>query len=182
MALTDEAHRLIDEHFRDKEKRIAIDATCGNGNDTSFLASLGFTKVLGFDIQERAIESSKKRLETLNIDNVSLILDGHENLAEHIKEPVCCVMFNFGYLPSANKNITTESASSLVAIQSACTLLSRQGIISLMCYPGTEVGEIEHKAILNHINSIEHDWKVETHLAASPKPSAPILYLLKRLT
>jgi len=181
MALTDDAHRLIVEHFRDKEKRIAIDATCGNGNDTAFLARLGFTEVFGFDIQERAIESSRQHLEAMNVSNAQLIRDGHEHLAEHIKEPVCCVMFNFGYLPSADKNITTESASSLMAIQSACSLLSRQGIISLMCYPGTEVGEIEHKAILKHINSLKPSWKVETHLAVSPKPSAPILYLLKRL-
>ncbi len=181
MALTDDAHRLIEEHFGDKEKHIAIDATCGNGNDTAFLARLGFTRVFGFDIQERAIQASRKLLDSMSVSNAELILDGHEHLAKHIKEPASCVMFNFGYLPNADKNITTERASSLKAIQSACNLLSRQGIISLMCYPGTEVGEIEHKAILKHINSLKPDWKVETHLAVSPKPSAPILYLLKRL-
>ncbi len=181
MALTDDAHRLIEGHFRNQEKQIAIDATCGNGNDTVFLARLGFTEVFGFDIQQRAIESSRKLLDSMNVRNAELILDGHEHLAKHIKKSVSCVMFNFGYLPNADKKITTKSASSLTAIQSACSLLSRQGLISLMCYPGTEVGEIEHKAILKHINSLKQDWKVETHLAVSPKPSAPILYLLKRL-
>ncbi len=182
MALTDDAHRLIEEHFLDKEKHVAIDATCGNGNDTVFLALLGFDKVVGFDIQELAIEVSRQRLEAMNINNAELILDGHQHLAKHIDREVCCVMFNFGYLPGADKNTATESASSLCAIKAACDLLSRQGMISLMCYPGTDAGAAEHKAILNHIKSIGPDWKVETHLAVSPKPSAPILYVLKRST
>ncbi len=44
---------------------IVIDATAGNGNDTLFLAGLvGETgRVYSFDIQARAIEKTRKKLE-----------------------------------------------------------------------------------------------------------------------
>ena len=42
MALTDDAHNLVRTHFANKAKRVAVDATCGNGFDTEFLVELGF--------------------------------------------------------------------------------------------------------------------------------------------
>ena len=41
---------LIKEHI--KQDSIVIDATCGNGNDTLFLAQVSNGHVFGFDIQD----------------------------------------------------------------------------------------------------------------------------------
>ena len=78
MALTDDAHQLIRDHFENKDKEVAIDATCGNGHDTQFLAELGFRRVTGFDIQKCAIDASTYRLERAGLKNVDFILAGHQ--------------------------------------------------------------------------------------------------------
>lgn len=180
MALTDDAHQLIEQHFLNTQKGVAVDATCGNGNDTLFLAKLGFDQVISFDLQKQAIESTKKRLVAEHIQNAGLILDSHEHMVRYIKQQVDCVMFNFGYLPNGDKTITTLAISSLKALEASCILLSKNGLITLMCYPGHPEGLSETKAIKGFLDSIRQHWIIETHLAVSPKPTAPMLFILKR--
>ena len=45
------------------QPRLCIDATCGNGGDTAFLCGITAPegKVVGFDVQEAAIASTRKR-------------------------------------------------------------------------------------------------------------------------
>ena len=74
---------LIDSHVC--ESSIVIDATCGNGNDTLYLAEKvtnGF--VYGFDIQKEAIDNTQLKVSDFN--NVSLIQDSHENVKQHVLE------------------------------------------------------------------------------------------------
>lgn len=183
MAITDDAHQIITQHFDNKEKLLAVDATCGNGHDTAFLLELGFKQVLSFDIQQSALDASKQKLTDLNLKNASLILDSHANMADYIKQPLDCAMFNFGYLPSSNKNladkrITTHASSSLAAIDSAVTALSEHGLISLLCYPGHPAGMIETQAIKDYLKTLDEQWQATTYLASSPKPTAPILFTI----
>ena len=50
---------LIKQHIQDDS--IVIDATCGNGNDTLFLAEqVPNGKVFGFDIQKKLLNIQKK--------------------------------------------------------------------------------------------------------------------------
>lgn len=180
MALTDDAHQLIRNHFEGANKELAIDATCGNGHDTQFLAELGFPRVVGFDVQKCAIEASRNRLEKIGSQGVEFILAGHESMERHIDSAVDCVMFNFGYLPSGDKNLTTDARNSVEAIASATRLLKDNGLISLMCYPGHPSGALETRAIRDWFKTLDDKWIIETHLAVSPKPTAPILYTVKR--
>lgn len=180
MALTDDAQQLIRDHFLDKEKHLAVDATCGNGHDTQFLAELGFSRVVGFDIQDVAIEATALQIKQAGLQNVELILAGHQLIERHIESAVDCVMFNFGYLPNGDKSLTTDAEKSVQAINGATKLLSKKGLISLMCYPGHPPGAKETQAILKYFETLGSGWAIETHLAVSPKPTAPILYLLKR--
>jgi len=180
MALTDDAHQLIRDHFDDKDKKVAVDATCGNGHDMQFLAELGFAKVVGFDIQQAAIDASRSRIEQVGLNGVELILAGHESIEQHIDSPVDCIMFNFGYLPNGDKTLTTNADNSVSGIVAATRLLNKSGMISLMCYPGHPSGALETQAIRDYLRSLSNDWTMETHLAVSPKPTAPILYTLKR--
>ena len=180
MALTDDAHQLIRDHFEGEHKELAIDATCGNGHDTQFLAELGFQEVVGFDVQECAIQASKNRVTQLGIQGVKFLLAGHESMEQHIDSLADCVMFNFGYLPNGDKSQTTDAQNSVKAIAAATRLLKDQGLISLMCYPGHPPGALETQAIRDWFKTLNDEWAVETHLAVSPKPTAPILYILKR--
>lgn len=183
MSLTDDAHALIRKHlnkrFSDMSNTLAVDATCGNGHDTAFLAELNFTKIIGIDVQDIAIQATRKRLG--DTTTVELVQDSHANLSKYIKGNIDCLMFNFGYLPAGDKNVTTNTESSLEAVKVGLDLLSDDGVMSLMCYPGHPAGEQETRALRNWLITLNSTlWTVETHLAAAPKPTSPILYLVKR--
>ena len=98
MSLTQRTHELIIEHFSSNaiDKQLAVDATCGNGHDTEFLAK-HFAYVTSFDIQVGAIKATQDRLNHANLENVTLINDGHQNLNQHITSKLDCIMFNLGY-------------------------------------------------------------------------------------
>lgn len=178
MALTHTTHKLISDHFSNIPKRIALDATCGRGHDTEFLAKLGFENVIGLDIQGDAITSTAKRLDETRLKNFSLHRLPHQRLTELKIASLDCAMFNFGYLPNSDKSVTTLADTSLVAIQAALELLSPQGIMTLLCYPGHEEGRIETLAIKNWLTQ-QKQWSFYTVKAKSSNPNAPVLYTLK---
>ena len=140
---------------------VVIDATMGRGNDTLFLKQLvgdnGF--VYAFDIQQEAIDATKNRLIENNVyENVSLILDGHENMDKYIENKnIACVVFNFGYLPRANHNIATKANTSIVAIKKALQCLKEKGVISLCVYQGGDTGFEEKEAILNFVKDLDYN-------------------------
>lgn len=77
-----------------------IDATAGNGKDTEFLCGLVGRegKVLAFDIQEQAVENTKKRLAEHGWSEVGeVVLDSHANMGAYAQEnSVDCIVFNLG--------------------------------------------------------------------------------------
>ena len=97
----------------------AVDATCGNGHDTLALAKMGAGKIYAFDVQETALKNTERLLteENISLNNIHLILDSHANMCNYIKEIVQVIVFNLGYLPSADKSITTSASSTIDAIQ-----------------------------------------------------------------
>lgn len=181
MALTQRNHDIIGEYFshKDTSNLIAIDATCGNGRDTLFLAKLGFKKVYGFDIQQQAIDNTHQLLEQENLNKVSLIKAGHETIDKHVMQKADCIIFNLGYLPNADKNITTTEQTSLKALEKSLSLLNQQGLISILCYPGHTQGAIETKAIQERLEELDENWKITQILSSHPSTKAPILYLIR---
>ena len=63
------------------EKATLCDFTMGNGHDTEYLCRLSRGgKVYAFDIQQQAVENTRKRLEEAGLlDNAVLIHDSHAN-------------------------------------------------------------------------------------------------------
>lgn len=140
---------------------ICVDATVGNGNDTLFLAEcVGVSgKVYGFDIQQTAIEKTKKKLAAADLlDRVNLIQDNHANLCEYLtKDSVKAVMFNLGYLPGGDTNLITKPESTIQAIEAALYLLSQGGIITVASYrghPGTLEEYTKVNILLSKLNPI----------------------------
>lgn len=123
---------------------IAIDATLGNGYDTDFLKN-HFEKVYSFDIQEVAT----KAYESKQISTVKVILDSHSNFNLHINSKVDCIIYNLGYLPGANKSITTKVNSTIESIKQGLSMLNNNGMIFIAMYPGHEEGLNEKVEILN---------------------------------
>ncbi len=179
MALTRQAHTLVREHFANSTGGLAIDATCGNGHDTEFLARLGFDNVIGFDVQESAIVNTQKRLGLAGLTNVELKHCGHERISEFIEGEISCAMFNFGYLPKADKNITTSEASSLAALKTSLDHLSAAGIICLICYPGHPAGKTETASIKRWLSKLDQHWLVNEYLSTRPNSSTPVMFTIK---
>ena len=120
------AHSLLRAHIREGD--CVMDGTAGNGHDTLLLAQcVGKTgRVFAFDIQAVAIEATRARLaEHGLLPRVTLIQDGHQHAAQYIRPPLRAAVFNFGYLPHGDKNITTLPETSVAAVQAALDLLDK---------------------------------------------------------
>ncbi len=181
--LTDIAH----DHVRDAVQtgHLAIDATVGNGHDTLFLArAVGDQgRVIGFDIQEVAIENTRLSLREANASNVDLILDSHADMSQRVPEGwagnVSAVMFNLGYLPGADKSVITQTASTTTGIESALGLVRTGGVVTVMAYPGHPGGEAELQAVEQLCESLSADEFIVVR-EPQPRPSAPCLFVIKR--
>ena len=141
---------------------VAVDCTAGNGNDTLFLAKFVGKKghVYSFDIQEAAIAATKKRLEEHGeIEQVTLVNQGHEHLADVIPEQqfpkLKGAIFNLGYLPGGDKSIVTTPASTIQAITQLIGCMPKEAIIVLVIYHGHEEGKIERDAVINFVADID---------------------------
>lgn len=139
-----------------------VDATCGNGHDTLFLSKLVGSEghVFGFDIQKDAIENTKLRLKDHQAeDNVTLFHSSHNAMKSLIPDTfhgkISGAVFNLGYLPGGNKDIVTQSDSTIVAIQQLFDLLAPGGVIVLVIYHGHEEGQIEKDAVLEYAMGID---------------------------
>ena len=119
------SHILIQEFYkRNKNKNlIFIDATCGNGNDTLFLAKTlnHVGTVIAYDIQKKAIEETQKLLANANFNNVIYHLSSHEYI---IEDDFDLIIYNLGYLPGSDKKITTHANSTLNSIKKTLAIIN----------------------------------------------------------
>lgn len=132
---------------------IVIDATCGNGHDTHFLAECTGEngKVYSFDIQEQALVNARALCEGKK--NIEFILDSHANIDTYVKETsVKAAMFNLGYLPKGDHTITTSYESTLPAIEKIFDRLDDGGRIIIVVYHGHPAGKIEKNMLLGSLS------------------------------
>lgn len=139
--------RLLDGKYE-----IAIDFTMGNGHDTLTLSKVA-KKVYSFDIQKTALIKTRKLIG--DIDNVELILDGHENFDKYVQRFDVGV-FNLGYLPQGNHEITTKAVTSLLAIDKAVKCLNEKGHLFIVVYVGHPEGKVESLKIDEYVSSLDH--------------------------
>ena len=127
-----------------------IDATCGRGRDTLFLAELvGNTgEVWAFDVQEEALVETAELIRVAGCSAwVKLVHAGHESLSRYVCEPVRAVVFNLGYLPGNRAGVVTHPKTSLAALDQSLPLLLPGGVIVLVVYTGHPGGEEEAAGI-----------------------------------
>lgn len=148
------AHTLLESSVNKGD--ILIDATCGNGNDTLFLAKLTGEngQVYAFDIQEDAIIRSKELTKDYN--NINYILDSHANLANYLKDTKTLdgAIFNLGYLPKSDKTVITLAKSTIQAITSMLEILNKGKQIVIVVYHGHEGGKEEKNAVLDYVEKL----------------------------
>lgn len=181
--ITEFCHHFIKDYI--KEGDLCIDATAGNGNDTEFLCEIVGEqgRVYAFDIQEMALENTRKRLEEKKLlQRAELILDGHEKMKQYVKEEVSAILFNFGYLPGGDHSIATKSSTSLQAIEQALTLLKVGGIMNLCIYSGKDTGYEEKETILSYLKELDsRRWLVIVSSYFNRKNDPPLPVFVIRL-
>ncbi len=161
---------------------LVIDATAGNGHDTLFLAECvgDAGKVLAFDLQEAALISARSRVLAAGFSGrVKFFQESHAEMAARaVEESVAVVMFNLGYLPGENHDLTTESTATLAALEAAARLLKRGGVLSVICYPGHPAGAAEAVAVESWLAARAiHGWRIAKYGAIGTRKPAPFLLL-----
>lgn len=184
------AHKLAADRLSPGDT--AVDATCGNGNDTLFLAEQVGPRgrVYAFDIQEQALGRTKERLASAlpreRLSELFLIHGSHAGMAMHIAEDsrkrLGAVMFNLGFLPGpeADTSIITESASTLAALDASLGLLRPGGILTIVLYPGHPGGDQEAAAVEQWVSSLPRDAGQAVLYRMPQKPASPFLLAVEK--
>lgn len=198
------AHKLVKDHVSHSDT--VVDATCGNGVDTRFLAELVGPRgsVYAFDIQEQALEKTRMRLSAESSDipsagqdhlnrnaskekqmpSLHLVLDSHAAMANHIAVgshgQIAAIMFNLGYLPGADQTVITKPESTLTALNSAIRLLRRGGIVTVILYPGHTGGETETRAVEQWASSLSVQTCQAVIYRMAQRAVAPFLIAIEK--
>lgn len=167
-----------------KEGDTCADFTMGNGHDTAFLSkAVGENgHVFAFDIQEGAIESTKKTLVSEGCpENYTLILDSHHNAKNYIDKKIKAGMFNLGYLPgSGNKSLTTKRETTLPAVKEAINMLDSDGILLIAVYPGHEEGNLEGIMLDKTLRDYDRREMSISRFQIINSPTSPFFFIIEK--
>lgn len=167
--------RVISENVREGD--ICIDATAGRGNDTLFMAQLVGESghVTAFDIQQDAVDSTKKLLEENGVAHrADVLLKSHSEMDALFDEgSVSCITFNFGWLPKGDHSVSTKKETSIEAIEKGLRLLKKDGIMTLIIYYGRDTGFEERDAILEYLPTIDSEKYTVLEMPFVNRPNCP---------
>jgi hypothetical protein len=92
------------------------------------------------------------------------------------------LMFNLGYLPGADKNLITQSESTLRALNSALLLMAENSVITVLAYPGHAGGDQETENLTAWCAepAVQMGFSVETLLSKHDQASAPRLFVIRK--
>ena len=163
-----------------REGDTVIDATAGHGHDTVFLAQcVGASgRVLAFDVQGIAIRSARAKVTAAGLaSRVEFYQISHARMAQYAAaDSLAAVMFNLGYLPGENHDLTTVTTETLAALAEAADLLKPGGVLSVVCYPGHPAGAAEAPAVEAWLGTqTVHGWKVAKYAMLATLLPAPYL-------
>lgn len=177
------AHKLIQEQVYRAE--ILVDVTAGKGNDTLYLAenSLATAKIYAFDIQELALRCTKEKLQEKGLERkVTLILDNHANVKQYILRGVDVAIFNLGYLPGGNHELTTTIDTTMPAIEAMLQLLNVGGVVAITAYPGHESGKREYHYLIDFLSNLPvKNYTVSCWSMINHASTAPVVYLIEKV-
>lgn len=179
----DAAHALWQKILHENDT--AIDATAGNGHDTLVLSRLIKTgKLYAIDIQAEALRKTKEKIEQEHpgYEPIIYINASHATFPSNIPlHSIRLIVYNLGYLPGGDKNLTTQTSSTLTSLENALDLLTPGGALSLMLYPGHAEGEIEAKAVVEfakNLPALKYEISHQTH---PDNPKSPSLLWIQHI-
>ncbi len=177
------SHLLIREYIRNSNLNYirCLDATCGNGYDTIYMAELLKDKghVDAYDIQKVAIDNTKEKLDSYNINNVNLFNQSHDLINPSLYD---LAIFNLGYLPNADKTITTKHDISLKAIKLLTEeILNNKDLTIIICvYPGHPEGKLESLYIDEYVLTLSSSKYLVTKYQNYNRPQSPYIITISK--
>ncbi len=153
-----------------------IDATCGNGKDALRLVELvPQGHVYAIDIQEIALQKAR---ELIPNSNISYLLQSHTKL---LTGEFKLIVYNLGYLPGGNKNLTTLTETTVESLAKASQIISIGGALSIMCYPGHPEGALEEQAVQKWAEGLDpQKWLITHHTWREKSPTLFFILKLKK--
>jgi len=180
--LTDFIHFIWSGYIFEGMK--VLDATVGNGQDAEFICNkIGETGTLeGLDLQNIAIEKSRERLTKLGLSNFNLVCKDHSEIDTlYLPDSFDMIVYNLGYLPSADKAITTTVQKTEMSLKAALNLIKVGGLVSVTVYPGHEEGRFESHWIQSWSQSLNPKVYHVMKLAyLNQSDGSPYLLLIER--
>lgn len=164
-------------HHRIQEKRYqnGIDFTMGNGHDTLFLSDY-CQHVYSYDIQSLALEHTK--LLVKGKKNITLFLKSHELFDEDVQE-FDVGIFNLGYLPGGDLQLTTHYEVTLQAIDKALVHLSKKGCLYVVVYIGHDQGK-ESYFLQSYFQKLDHKLYNVAKFEMMNKNHAPYVVIIEK--
>lgn len=154
---------------------VGVDMTMGNGNDTAFLAK-HCLEVFAFDIQPQALENTNQLIG--NQTHVHLILDGHQHIDRYVSS-FDIGIFNLGYLPLGNHQVTTVLSSTKIAIEKAVAMMNVA--LWIVVYPGHDQGKEESLWINEYVQQLDtHLYNVSCYCMMNKRQAPYVIEIEKR--
>lgn len=177
-------HQIIREkvHIGDH----VLDATVGKGNDTLLLSQMVGDDgiVYGFDIQAQAIAIADERISNESkFKNTKLFVKDHSELDQVLPddEKLQLAIFNLGYLPSGDKEIITQSDTTVKAITDVLDHLDTKGILLIASYVGHPGGMEEFEAVQSYLEKLDQkSYNVAMFNFLNQKNLPPRLFIVER--
>lgn len=131
--------------------------------------------VTAFDIQQDAVDSTKKLLEENGVSHrADVLLKSHSEMDALFDEgSVSCITFNFGWLPKGDHSVSTKKETSIEAIEKGLRLLKKDGIMTLIIYYGRDTGFEERDAILEYLPTIDSEKYTVLEMPFVNRPNCP---------
>ena len=167
--LTDLVKIIIDQK---KDIKVAADMTVGAGNDSLYiLENTKVERLYGFDIQKEAEIKAKKLIG----EDLRFIfnLASHDQIENYVKENLDLAIYNLGYLPGGNKEITTKYQSTIKSLEKTLDLLNKDGIVILTIYPGHPAGKVESEELEKFLAKIDPKKYAVMKLSYQNRPKNP---------
>lgn len=176
-------------HSRLRKGDIVVDATAGNGHDSLFLAQqvLPGGQLFIFDVQAEALRQTRVRLTEngVPLDAVTFLHAGHETLdtalPETLRGKVRAIMFNLGYLPGGDKQLITQPATTMIALQSSLDWLDTDGLLTVVAYPGHDGGREEALALEDWTSALPVDrFEAQKIAYLNFRPTTPFCLVVRK--
>ena len=114
-------------------------------------------------------------------ENVVIINDSHHKFDNYISEKVDCIVYNLGFLPGGDKQITTLADTSLKSIDAGLELLVSGGIMSIAVYRGHTEGKNEENCIIDYVKNLpKNKYGVMAHTFINRADTSPMLIIIEK--